>query len=145
MKLRRPRYSILLSFNLTLLAFFYAVFNSFFTFFRCFPVLLFPLCFCAVLYSLLLTHYCSGDKIEKNEMDRLCSSYCRGERRVQDLGGPEGKRQLREARRRWEDNIKIDLNEVKCGRMNWIELAQDRDMWRAVINGNEPSGCIKFW
>jgi len=37
-------------------------------------------------------------------------------------------------RRRWEDNIKMDLQEVGCGSMNWIRLAQDRDRWRALVN-----------
>jgi len=37
-------------------------------------------------------------------------------------------------RRRWEDNIKMDLNEVRCGGMDWIELTQDRDRWRALVN-----------
>ena len=35
---------------------------------------------------------------------------------------------------RWEDNIKVDLKEVGCGGMDWIELAQDRDRWRALVN-----------
>ena len=35
---------------------------------------------------------------------------------------------------RWEDNIKMDLHEVECGGMDWIELAQDRDRWRALVN-----------
>jgi len=47
---------------------------------------------------------------------------------------PEGKRQLVKPRNRWEDNIKIDLQEVGCGGMDWIELAQDRDRWRALVN-----------
>ena len=47
---------------------------------------------------------------------------------------PEGKRPLGRPRRRWEDNIKIDLQDVGCGGMDWIELAQDRDRWRAVVN-----------
>ena len=47
---------------------------------------------------------------------------------------PEGKRPLERSRRRWEDNIKMDLQEVGCGGMDWIELAQDRDRWRAVVN-----------
>ena len=47
---------------------------------------------------------------------------------------PEGKRPLRKPRRRWKDNIKMDLQEVGCGGMDWIELAQDKDRWRAVVN-----------
>jgi len=50
------------------------------------------------------------------------------------VGKPEGKRPLGRSRRRWEDNIKIDLQEVGCGGMGWIELAQDRDSWRALVN-----------
>jgi len=47
---------------------------------------------------------------------------------------PEGKRPLGRLRRRWEDNIKKDLQEVGCGGMDWIELAQDRDRWRTLVN-----------
>jgi len=49
-------------------------------------------------------------------------------------GKPEGKRSLGRTRRRWQDNIKIDLQKVGCGVMDWIELAQDRDRWRALVN-----------
>jgi len=47
---------------------------------------------------------------------------------------PEGKRPLGGPRRRWEDNIKVDLQEVECGGMDWIELAQDRDRWRTLVS-----------
>jgi len=49
------------------------------------------------------------------------------------VGKTEGKRPLVRPRRRWEDNIKMDLQEVGCGGMDWIELAQDRDRWRALV------------
>ena len=49
------------------------------------------------------------------------------------MGKPDGKRPLGRSRRRWEDNIKMDLQEVGCGVMDWIELAQDRDRWRALV------------
>jgi len=49
------------------------------------------------------------------------------------VGKPEGKRQLGRPRRTWEDNIKIDLQEVGCGYMDWIGLAQDRDRWRTLV------------
>ena len=50
------------------------------------------------------------------------------------VGKPEGKRPLRRLRRRWEDNIKMDLQEVGCGGMDWIDPAQNRDTWRAFVN-----------
>ena len=50
------------------------------------------------------------------------------------MGKPEGKRPLGRPRRRWEDNIKMVVQEMECGRMDWIELAQDRDRWRALVN-----------
>jgi hypothetical protein len=46
---------------------------------------------------------------------------------------PEGRKLLGRPRRRWEDNIKMDLQEVGWGRGNWMELAQDRDRWRALV------------
>ena len=49
------------------------------------------------------------------------------------LGKPEGKRPLGRPRRRWEDNIKMDLQEFGGGRGDWMELAQDRDRWRALV------------
>jgi hypothetical protein len=50
------------------------------------------------------------------------------------MGKPEGKRPLGRPRHRWEDNIKMDLQEVGCGGMHWMGLAQDRDRWRALVN-----------
>jgi len=50
------------------------------------------------------------------------------------MGKPEGKRPFGRPRRRWEDNIKMDLQDVGCGGMEWIELAQDRDRWQALVN-----------
>jgi hypothetical protein len=49
------------------------------------------------------------------------------------VGKPEGKRPLRRHRRRWEDNIKMDIQEVGCGGMGCFELAQDRDRWGAFV------------
>jgi len=50
------------------------------------------------------------------------------------VGKPEGKKRLGRSRRRWEDNIKLNLQELACGGMDWIEQAQDRDRWRVLVN-----------
>jgi 3-oxoacyl-ACP reductase-like protein len=50
------------------------------------------------------------------------------------VGKPEGKRPLGSPRCRWENNITTDLQEVGCEGMDWIELAQNRDRWRAIVN-----------
>jgi hypothetical protein len=50
------------------------------------------------------------------------------------VGKPEGKRTLGRPKPRWEDNIKMNFQEVGCEGMDWIELAQDRDRWRAFVN-----------
>jgi len=50
------------------------------------------------------------------------------------VGKPKGKRPLWRPRHKWEDNTKIDLQEVGCRGMDWIKLAQDRDRWRALMN-----------
>jgi hypothetical protein len=83
----------------------------------------------------ILTKYHSGDQVKKTEMGRTCGTY--GGRRSAYralVGKPEGRRPLGRPRRRWEDNIKIDLREVEWGGMDWINLAQDRDRWRALVN-----------
>jgi hypothetical protein len=50
------------------------------------------------------------------------------------VGKPEGKRPLGRPRRRWEHNIKMDLREICWGGMDWIDMAQGRDQWRALVN-----------
>ena len=62
----------------------------------------------------------------------VCMGERRGVFRVLE-GKPEGKRPLERPRHRWEDNIMMDLQEVGCGGMDWIELAQDRDRWQALL------------
>ena len=50
------------------------------------------------------------------------------------VGKPDGKSPLGRTRLRWVDNIRMDLKELGCGGMDWIELAQDRERWRALVN-----------
>jgi len=50
------------------------------------------------------------------------------------VGKPEGKRPLGRPRHRWVDNIMVDLQEVRCGYMDWIGLVQDRDRWRTLVS-----------
>jgi hypothetical protein len=50
------------------------------------------------------------------------------------LGKPEGNKPIGRPRHRWEDNVKMDIHEVGCGGMGWIEVAQNRDRWRALVN-----------
>jgi hypothetical protein len=64
------------------------------------------------------------------------------------VGKSEGKRPLGRAIHRWLDNIKMDLREIGWGGMDCIDLVQDRDQWRALVNTvmiNEPSVSIKCW
>jgi hypothetical protein len=87
--------------------------------------------------------------MEKNVMDGTCSSYGEGRGLYRVLVGKHvGKRQLGRPRYRWEDNIKMDLQEVGCAGMDWIELAQDRERWRAlvdaVINLRVPLNEVNF-
>ena len=62
-----------------------------------------------------------------------CMGEERGACRVL-VGKPEGKRPLGRPRHRWVDNIRMDLQEVGCGHVDWIGLAQDRDGWRKLVN-----------
>ena len=75
-----------------------------------------------------------GGKIEKNEMGGHVARMVegRGVHRVL-VGTPEGKRPLGRPRHRWEDNSKLDLQEVGGGCGDWMELAQDKDMWRVLV------------
>jgi hypothetical protein len=85
--------------------------------------------------AVYINTHCSGDKIEKNEMGGACSAY--GERRGTYsvlVVKTEGKRQLGRPRRRRKVNINMDLQEVECGDTDWIEMAQDRGRWRALVN-----------
>jgi hypothetical protein len=70
-----------------------------------------------------------------DEMDGACSTYgdIRGAYRVL-VWKPEGNRPPEKPRRRWEDNIKMDLQEEGCGSMDWIDLDPDRERWRALLN-----------
>jgi hypothetical protein len=52
------------------------------------------------------------------------------------VGKPEGKRPLGRPRRRWLDNIKMDLREIRGGGIDWIDLTQDRDQWEALVSGS---------
>jgi len=56
------------------------------------------------------------------------------------VGKSEGKRPRGRPKRRWEDNIKMDLQDVGCGGMDWNELAEDRESWRALVNA-----VMKLW
>jgi hypothetical protein len=74
-------------------------------------------------------------RVKKDDMGRIFSTN--GEKRNAYrilVGKPEGKRPLGRPRRRWEDNKRMDLNEIGCGGMDWIDLAQDTDQRRNLVN-----------
>ena len=73
-------------------------------------------------------------------MGGACGAYGGGVHRVL-VGKPEGKKPTGRPRRRWEDNIKMDLQDVEGGCGDWMDLAQDRDRWPGTCEyGDEPSG-----
>ena len=68
-------------------------------------------------------------------MGGACSAYGGGERRIRGFGKEtEGKRPLGRPRRRWDNYIKMDHQEVGCGVLDWVDLAEDRDRWRTLVN-----------
>jgi hypothetical protein len=76
-----------------------------------------------------------NNQVAEDEMDGSCSTN--GEKRNAYrllVGNPDGKRPLGRPRRRWVDNIRMDLGEVGWGDVNWIGLAKDRNRWRALVN-----------
>jgi hypothetical protein len=83
----------------------------------------------------LLAKYNYNYQVNEDEMGRVCSTnWEKGNAYRILVGKPEGKRPLGRGRPRWEDNIKMDLREIGWGGMDWIDLAQDRDQWRALVN-----------
>ena len=86
----------------------------------------------------VFTQYCSGDQIEKNEADETRSTHGDGRGLYRVLvGKPEG---IVRPRREWEDNLKMNFQEVGCRGMDWIDVAQDRDRWREIVNA-----VMKLW
>ena len=86
---------------------------------------------CRALHNENFTKCYSGDRIKKNEMGGVFSTYGRDAHRVL-VGITEGKRPLGRARLRWMGNMNIDLKGIVG--VDWIDLARDRTKWRAVVN-----------
>jgi hypothetical protein len=80
-------------------------------------------------------------------MGRTCSTTGKKENAYRLLvGKPEGERPLGRPRLRWEDNIKMDIRDLGWGGMDWIDLAQDRDQWRALVNTvMNLQASVKCW
>jgi hypothetical protein len=83
----------------------------------------------------LFSNFASSDQVKEDEMGRACSTNG-GKRNAYRIlvGKPEGKRPLGKPRRRWADNIKMDLRDIGWDDVDWIDLAQNRDQWRALVN-----------
>jgi hypothetical protein len=78
-------------------------------------------------------------------MGRACSTYVREAECIQGFGENARKKEtLERPTRRWLDSIKMDLRETGWGGIDWINTAQNRDQWWALVN-NEPSGSIICW
>jgi len=87
------------------------------------------------LGSALLTKYRSGDQTKKNEMDRACGTYGGQERCMHGFGcRREARMLIGRSRRRWEGNIKMDLQKARRVSWDWFYLVQDRDRWWAFVN-----------
>lgn len=82
------------------------------------------------LYNVLVTKYFP---IEKNEMGTACGTCWRQMRCIQDFDRQNGRRPLETSRQIYEDCIKIDLQEVEWGGIDWIDVAVDRDRWQALV------------
>jgi hypothetical protein len=67
-------------------------------------------------------------------MDRACSTNGDKRNACSIFGKPEGKRSLGRQRRRWVNNMKMDLGEIGLGSMDWIDLAEDEDQWRGLVS-----------
>jgi hypothetical protein len=88
-----------------------------------------------LLFIHTLAQYCSGDQIKKNGMGGAFRKYGGEERCIQGFcGEPEGKRPLGRPKRRRDDNVKMDVQEVGCGVMDWNDQAHYRDRRRALVN-----------
>jgi hypothetical protein len=83
----------------------------------------------------LFAKYNYNNQVKEDEVSGSCSPN--GEKRNAHrllVGKPEGKRPLGRPRRRWVDNIKMDLLKIRWGGVDWIGLGQERDKWRALVN-----------
>jgi len=78
--------------------------------------------------------YCSSDIVRVIKSGRMTWAGHIAQMGRGEVGEPEGKGPLGRPRRRWEGNIEVDLQELGCGIMDWIELAQDRDRWWSFVN-----------